>query len=247
MRAFVCGFAPSDASWCVIASLSRSLALSLSRSLALSFSEKHVHMQVEPTTTKITADARAHTHIQTKMLLVLGRLAELAVMQQKRDERCIPRALGLVTAQFVVPLVEEEEEDAFQDITLGAPGVGRSWANSGEKDHATPSIRERERHKHVVALSEFASCMMEGVLGRGEVPGVEPDGRHVATLALISVLFCFLFSCVPLSSHPLLFLPFPLPFPTRPRICVHTRTHASCMHLCVLLVCSSAYKYMCAY
>ena len=157
---------------------------------------------------------RAYTHarIQTKMLLVLGRLAELAVLQQERDKMSIARALDLVTAQFVLPLVEEEEEDRFHDMTLGDPGVGRSGVNTGEKEHATPSIRERERHKHVVALSVFASRIMEGVLGGGGELGVERDGRHVARLALISVgasIPCLLLSVVvspfiPLSSpHPL--------------------------------------------
>jgi len=132
------------------------------------------------------------------MLSFLGRLAELAVQQQKRDEMSIPRALVLVTAQIVLPLMEEEEEEEAgatgKDIILGIPDVERGGADGNEENEEaleTPSVRERKRERLVVALSVFASRISEGVQGglqMGARAGGEWKGRHAARLALISVL-----------------------------------------------------------
>ena len=125
----------------------------------------------------------------------LGRLGELAVQQQKRDETSIPRTLALVTAQFVLPLMgEEEEEEAGaigQGIILGIPDLERGGADANEEALETPSVRERKRERLVVALSVFASRISEGVQGglqMGARAGGEWKGRHAARLALISVL-----------------------------------------------------------
>jgi hypothetical protein len=133
------------------------------------------------------------------MLSFLGRLAELAVQQQKRDEMSIPRALVLVTTQFVLPLMEEEEEEQAgatgQGIILGIPDVERGGVDGNEEALETPSVLERKRERLVVALSVFAYRISEGVQGgcqgglqMGARAGGEWKGRHAARLALISVL-----------------------------------------------------------
>ena len=134
------------------------------------------------------------------MLPFLGRLAELAVQQQARDEMSIPRALVLVTTQFLLPLMEEEEEEeeagaTGHGIILGIPDVERGGAYGNEEALETPSVLERKRERLVVALSEFASRMSEGVQGgcqgvlqMGGRAGEDLKGRHAARLALISVL-----------------------------------------------------------
>ena len=133
----------------------------------------------------------------------LGRLGELAVQQQKRDETSIPRTLALVTAQFVLPLMgEEEEEEAGaigQGIILGIPDLERGGADANEEALETPSVRGRKSERLVVALSVFASRMSEGVQEgcqggwqMGETAGGEWKGRHAARLALISVLCTWL-------------------------------------------------------